>query len=68
MAENKITGGMAQKSYCDKNGYPHFAPSSGRCYRCNQQIYGDDVQQISVDRAGKTHVTECPLCCWSFCD
>ena len=65
---DEMTGAQAQKKYCEEKGYPHFAPASGVCYRCRKQIYGDGVGQIKAERAGKTHVTGCPLCCWSYCD
>lgn len=28
-----------QKELCERNDYPDFAPSSGRCYKCNRNIY-----------------------------
>ncbi len=29
----------AQEKYCKEKNYPHFAPTSGRCYMCNKNIY-----------------------------
>lgn len=29
----------AQKKYCEKNQDPHFAPKSGRCWSCKDNIY-----------------------------
>lgn len=29
----------AQAAYCNEKDYPHFAPKSGRCWRCNRNIY-----------------------------
>lgn len=74
----------AQGKYCKENGYPHFAPHTGRCYRCNKNIYkkiehetrdnttGEVVRTfatgISVEKAGQELITECPHCNWSYCD
>jgi len=30
---------MAQKEYTERTGFPHFAPMSGACYKCNRNIY-----------------------------
>ena len=54
----------AQKEYCDENRLPHFAPKSGRCYRCNKQIY----ELIDLEKASNTLITGCPHCHYSFCD
>lgn len=66
----------AQSKYCQEHGYPHFAPKSGRCWRCNQNIYVDgkrcndnrSSKGISVERAGRELITGCPHCNWDFCD
>lgn len=29
----------AQKKYCCENEAPHFAPSDGTCYACDENIY-----------------------------
>lgn len=29
----------AQDKYCDREGYPHFAPRDGKCWNCNKDIY-----------------------------
>ncbi|WP_339271678.1 hypothetical protein NYE54_09120 [Paenibacillus sp. FSL K6-1330] len=29
----------AQKKYCEEHEAPHFAPNTGRCWNCNQNIY-----------------------------
>ncbi len=63
-----MTGADAQKKYCSRKGYPNFAPGIGVCYNCHKQIYGDGKGQISVEDAGKSHVTGCPLCHRSYCD
>lgn len=36
---NTLEAIQAQKKYCEEKDYPHFAPTSGRCYRCNKIIY-----------------------------
>ncbi len=28
-----------QENYCKENSVPHFAPRSGRCYTCSENIY-----------------------------
>ncbi len=64
----------AQKRYAEEKGYPHFAPSSGRCWNCGMNIYqhykiGDRVSQgISVESASSSLVTGCPHCHRSYCD
>ena len=30
---------IAQKKYVEERNYPHFAPRSGICYSCNENIY-----------------------------
>lgn len=55
-------------------GYPHFAPMSGRCFKCNRDIYqaymiGDwESKGINVERASKELITGCPHCNRSYCD
>ena len=34
-----VKAAAAQAAYCNEKGYPHFAPESGRCWRCNRNIY-----------------------------
>lgn len=75
----------AQSRLCDERNVPHFAPKSGRCWRCGQNIYlpgkkyysvtsrkmertDRDSSGISVERAGREHITGCPHCNWSFCE
>ena len=69
----------AQKEYCEKKGYPHFAPHNGICYFCGQQIYeaiqhDDDWKDdtyttgITVKEAASVLVTGCPHCHRSYCD
>ncbi|MNP79761.1 hypothetical protein D3C76_1776770 [compost metagenome] len=70
----------AQKKYCEENQAPHFAPYSGRCWNCNQNIYekgrhfwagkfdGRESEGISTEKAGKELVTGCPHCHRSYCD
>lgn len=49
-----------QKKLCEENKYPHFAPYSGLCWSCNQQIY--------TLHNGKSFITGCPFCNRSYCD
>jgi hypothetical protein len=67
-----------QKKLCEERGLPHFAPRSGRCFRCYEQIYEKKewtdyhgkkhTSGISTEKAGTTLVTGCPHCNKSFCD
>lgn len=65
----------AQEKFCSEQGYPHFAPGrTGRCYHCGRDIYqrivwpdGHD-SGITVEGAGRTLITGCPHCHYSFCD
>lgn len=54
----------AQKKYCIEKKLPHFAPSDGRCWRCNRQIY----ERISLKEASTDLITGCPWCNRSYCD
>lgn len=66
----------AQNDYCEENKYLHFAPSDGRCWKCNQDIYAKDgktrsgkvVDGISVEKARTALITGCPFCNWSYCE
>lgn len=65
----------AQRHFCEEHGYPVFAPGySGYCYRCGKNIYqpetwpGGHTTGITVEGAGKTLITGCPHCHYSFCD
>lgn len=73
---NVTASRIAQKKYCEEKGYPHFAPGSGVCYNCKQNIYIPIQQKcgdreyttgIDVERAGG-HITGCPHCNRSYCD
>jgi len=56
----------AQAKLCKEKDYPHFAPSDGRCYSCNRQIYSEGGW--SVEKASKSLITGCPFCCYSYCE
>ena len=56
----------AQDEFCDREHDPHFAPHSGICFHCHQNIYAEGG--ISVEEAGRELVTGCPFCNYSFCD
>lgn len=70
----------AQEKYCEEHEAPHFAPKTGRCWSCNQNIYapghhvwkgksdGRESAGISVEKAGRELVTGCPHCHRSYCD
>lgn len=81
---NSILAVQKQKELCKEKGYPHFAPKSGRCWRCNRNIYepveherknwktgeitGKYVTGITVEKASKELITGCPHCNRSYCD
>jgi hypothetical protein len=50
----------AQAELCERRRLPHFAPQSGVCWSCRQQIYEE------LDGTG--YVTGCPFCHRSYCD
>jgi len=54
----------AQAEYCELNDAPHFAPSTGLCWRCRKQIYN----KISIIQAANSLITGCPYCHRSYCD
>lgn len=63
----------AQAKLCKEKNYPHFAPTDGVCYDCNRNIYrqidhGGYKTGISVEMAGKTLITGCPHCHYSYCE
>lgn len=58
----------AQLKYCNDKKIPHFAPSDGRCYRCNRNIYQNYPHNKSTGYDGTQLVTGCPHCYRSYCD
>lgn len=59
----------AQEWYCEKNGYPRFAPTwrdGYACPYCKQNIYREGG--ISVGQASIALITGCPFCHASYCD
>ena len=63
----------AQKKLQEEKGYPDFAPSDGRCFKCKKDIYtqidrGPYKTGISVEKAGRSLITGCPHCNRSYCD
>ena len=62
-----------QKRFVEERSYPHFAPTSGRCYNCGKNIYseinhGDWSSGYPVERASKELITGCPHCNISYCE
>lgn len=53
----------SQKTFCEENKIPMFAPQDGFCFSCGQQIYTRKANQAS-----KEHITGCPYCHRSYCD
>ena len=64
----------AQEEHCKRVGAPMFAPSSGYCFHCGQNIYSAKVYPngfiggISVEQASRNLITGCPFCHISFAD
>jgi hypothetical protein len=63
----------AQLEYCKTTASPHFAPYTGKCYRCQRDIYEQIDHGIyktgkSVESAGSSLITGCPHCSASYCD
>lgn len=70
-----VKAAEAQQQFCEAHGYPFFAPGpSGHCYHCGKDIYSPHqwpdghTSGITVEGAGKTLITGCPHCHYSFCD
>jgi len=55
-----------QVKACKENGFPHFAPSNGRCWKCNKNIYQNYGRKQGA--TGLTPITGCPHCNRSYCD
>lgn len=60
----------AQKELCEKEKLPKFAPSNGKCWSCNRNVYQNYKigERVSRGCSGETLVTGCPHCCRSYCD
>lgn len=78
MAEYNVSKSIkAQDEYCKEKGFPHFAPRSGVCWSCNQNIYEKIVYNhkdfhpwntgLTVEQASR-HITGCPHCNRTYCD
>ena len=50
----------AQKALAAKKAAPMFAPSSGYCYNCREDIVSENW--------ATSLITGCPRCCRSFCN
>ena len=59
-----------QVQLCKEKDYPHFAPKSGRCWKCNRIIYQNYIidGRVRNGETGKEFVTGCPHCHSSYCD
>lgn len=63
----------AQAEYCEKHDAPHFAPTDGKCWNCNKNIYEPIeargyIYGITYEKAAERLVTGCPHCHRSYCD
>jgi hypothetical protein len=51
----------AQEKLCKEKGYPHFAPSSGVCWKCHKNIYEPVEQKRTLfwqpDKPEETFIT-----------
>jgi len=72
---NPSLAAKKQKEFCKENGYPHFAPETGRCWKCSRNIYepyehkhSGHITGITVEEATNELVTGCPHCYKSYCD
>lgn len=81
---NRSESIKAQSKFCKEKELPHFAPESGRCWRCNKNIYepiehdrkdwktgeviGKYTTGITTEKAASELVTGCPHCNRSYCD
>ena len=79
---NSAEAHAAQVKFCAENGIPLFA-TDRHCFGCGMDIYKQIEYKkqmpdgtyktyattgISVEQAGRTHITGCPHCRRSFCD
>ena len=65
--KDPIKAAEAQAKLCKENHYPHFAPKTGNCWGCGNNIYEGD-KGWDVERAGKYLITGCPHCHRTYCD
>jgi len=62
-----------QRKVWEETNLPEFASVSGACYKCGRNIYQNyeltnyNGKYISHGYDGKTLVTGCPHCHYSFC-
>jgi hypothetical protein len=54
-----------QKNLCKEKIYPFFMPGNGICFRCGRDII---PRLIEKGENGKSLVTGCPLCMYSYCE
>ena len=51
-----------QLEYCRLNGVPLYAPYSGVCWTCGNNIY----EELDDETCSETLITGCPYCHTSF--
>jgi len=54
-----------QKEYCKEKSAPFFMPRTGMCYSCHRDII---PALIEKGQNGKSLITGCPLCHYSYCE
>lgn len=61
--EDMLNKYIVQKQFCEKNGYPLFAPKE-ECVFCGAHIW----EVISDEKASNSYITGCPICHHTYCD
>lgn len=53
----------AQEKYCKNTDAPHFAPETGRCWKCNRNIYEQYGWKVEQGRASSVPLNspECTI-------
>jgi hypothetical protein len=56
-----------QVKVCKEKNWPHFAPTSGVCWRCHRNIY-QNYDDSGLGEDGSKPIIGCPHCNRSYCD
>lgn len=59
---NVLKAREAQEKYCKEKNYPHFAPASGRCWKCNRNIYEQIGWKVEYGRRIQVPLDSKELC------
>lgn len=63
---NVEVASWTQSQLCKNKNLPMFAPQSGICGKCGENIYSKGG--VDIKRAGETIITFCPFCNHTFVD